>query len=250
MPDLQKKTALDDNASIYNTDRGQTEKQKWKRMDKGQRRQYFADYYLKRLLCILAAAATVVFLFWHFLKPAEETVLYVAVVDESLDKEMLQEMTEELNERFGADGNHRKVLIDDTFFMKDDALTRMEVYLHSRQLDAVIADEAVWRELAGYGFFKELSGEPDGSFEESDKSYEEPGDTYEFLEAKGYLDSEDITFEDREVGKGETAPYGVSLAGSGRFAEMTEYMEHPVFAVAQGTKNEARAMDFLEYLVE
>ncbi len=236
MPDLQKKTALDDDASIYNADREQTEKQKWEGMDKGQRRQYFADYYLRRLLCILGAAAAVVFLFWHFVKPADETVLYVAVVDESLDKEMLREMTEELNERFGADGKHRKILIDDTFFMKDDALTRMEVYLHSRQLDAVIADEAVWRELAGYGFFKELAGEP--------------GDTYEFLEAKGYLDSEDITFEDREVGKGEPAPYGVSLAGSGRFGEMTEYMEHPVFAVAQGTKNEARAMDFLEYLME
>lgn len=239
MPDLQKKTALDDNASIYNTDRGQTEKQKWERMDKGQRRQYFADYYLKRLLCILAAAATVVFLFWHFLKPAEETVLYVAVVDESLDKEMLQEMTEELNERFGTDGNHRKVLIDDTFFMKDDALTRMEVYLHSRQLDAVIADEAVWRELAGYGFFKRLeglSGEPDYAGH--------------LMETEGYLDSEDITFEDRETAKGETAPYGVSLAGSERFEKMKEYLEKPVFAVAEGTQNEEHAMDFLEYLME
>ena len=152
-------------------------------------------------------------------------------------------MTEDLCERFGADGKHKKVLIDDTFFMKDDALTRMEVYLHSRQLDAVIADETVWRELAGYGFFKQLDEMPEESFEES-------GDTYEFLETEGYLDSEDISFEDHEVGMGKKAPYGVSLAGSRRFKEMKAYMEHPVFAVARGTENEERAELFLEYLME
>lgn len=131
MPDLHKRTALGDDASIYNKDRERTEKQKWEKMNKEQRRQYFADYYLRRLLCIAAVAAAAVFLVWHFVKPADEAVLYVAVVDESLDEEMLKQMTEELNDRFGADGKHRKVLIDDTFFMKDDALTRMEVYLHS-----------------------------------------------------------------------------------------------------------------------
>lgn len=243
MPDLQKKTALDDDASIYRTDRSRTEKQKWEEMDKKQRRQYFADYYLGKMLGMAAGIFALFFLSWHFLKPADETVLYVAVVDESLDKEKLEEMTEDLCERFGADGKHKKVLIDDTFFMKDDALTRMEVYLHSRQLDAVIADETVWRELAGYGFFQQLDEMPDEFFEES-------GDTYEFLETEGYLDSEDISFEDHEVGMGMKAPYGVSLAGSRRFKEMKAYMEHPVFAVTRGTENEERAELFLEYLME
>ena len=239
MPDLQKKTALDDDASIYKKDRSRTEKQKWEEMDKEQRRQYFADYYLRKMLGIAAGIFAFFFLGWHFLKPAEETVLYVAVVDELLDEEKLEEMTEELNERFGADGKQKKVLIDDTFFMKDDALTRMEVYLHSAQLDAVIADEAVWRELAGYGFFKRL-----------DRLGEDLGGWEELLWTAGYLDSEDISFEDREVARGEAAPYGVNLAGSRRFGEMKEYMEHPVFAIAEGTENEERAVSFLDYLME
>ena len=54
MPDLQKKTALDDDASIYKKDRSRTEKQKWEEMDKEQRRQYFADYYLRKMLGIVA----------------------------------------------------------------------------------------------------------------------------------------------------------------------------------------------------
>lgn len=236
MPDLHKRTALGDDASIYNKDRERTEKQKWEKMNKEQRRQYFADYYLRRLLCIAAVAAAAVFLVWHFVKPADEAVLYVAVVDESLDEEMLKQMTEELNDRFGADGKHRKVLIDDTFFMKDDALTRMEVYLHSSQLDVIIADEDVWRELAGYGFLKRL---------DAGLGYEE-----QFLEANGYLDSEDISFEDHEVAKGEAAAYGVDLSESGRFGEMKKYMEHPVFSIAEGTKHEGRARDFLDYLME
>ena len=87
MPDLQKKTALDDDASIYRKDRSRTEKQKWEEMDKKQRRQYFADYYLRKMLGMAAGIFAVFFLSWHFLKPADETVLYVAVVDESLDKD-------------------------------------------------------------------------------------------------------------------------------------------------------------------
>lgn len=239
MPDLHKKTALGDDASIYNVDRERTEKQKWEEMNKEQRRQYFTDYYLRHLLCVLASLAAIVFLIWHFVKPADETVLYVAVVDEALDTEKLEIMTEELNERYGADGKHKKVLIDDTFFMKDDALTRMEVYLHSGQLDVIIADEDVWRELSGYGFLKRLDEIIDTS------GYED-----KLLEANGYLDSEGISFEDHEVAMGEAAPYGIDIRESRRFGEMKEYMERPIFAIAQGTKHEKRAEDFLGYLME
>ncbi len=245
MYDSYKKTALSDDASIYNTDRERTEKQKWREMSKEQRRQYFADYYLRRILCILAGAAAVLFLIWHFMKPADETVLYVAVVDESLDTEKLKRMSEELNDRFKVDGRHKKVIIDDTFFMKDDALTRMEVYLHSNQLDVIIADETVWRELSGYGFLKRLD-EFSGNPEKPKESHYE----YKLLEANGYLDSDDISFEDQEVARGETAPYGVDISESRKFGEMKEYMEHPVFAIAEGAKNEERAEDFLDYLME
>lgn len=100
----------------------------------------------------------------------------------------------------------------------------------------IIADEDVWRELAGYGFLKRL---------DAGLGYEE-----QFLEANGYLDSEDISFEDHEVAKGEAAAYGVDLSESGRFGEMKKYMEHPVFSIAEGTKHEGRARDFLDYLME
>ena len=245
MYDSYKKTALDDDASIYNADRERTEKQKWREMSKEQRRQYFADYYLRRILCILAGAAVGFFLIWHFMKTADETVLYVAVVDESLDTKKLERMSEELNDRFKVDGRHKKVIIDDTFFMKDDALTRMEVYLHNNQLDVIIADENVWRELSGYGFLKRLD-EFLGNPEKLKESHYEN----KFLEANGYLDGDDISFEDEEVARGEMAPYGVDISESRKFGEMKEYMEHPVFAIAEGAKNEGHAEDFLDYLME
>lgn len=130
------------------------------------------------------------------MKTADETVLYVAVVDESLDTKKLERMSEELNDRFKVDGRHKKVIIDDTFFMKDDALTRMEVYLHNNQLDVIIADENVWRELSGYGFLKRLD-EFLGNPEKLKESHYEN----KFLEANGYLDGDDISFEDEEVAR-------------------------------------------------
>lgn len=44
----------------------------------------------------------------------------------------------------GADGKYKQVHIDDSFYLKDGALDKIQVYLHSQQIDVLILDEDVF----------------------------------------------------------------------------------------------------------
>lgn len=220
----------------------ETEKQKWMEMNGAQRRQYFLDYYMFPVSVGAVILFIVCFLTWHFfLKPQPEAVLYAAVVDDSLDEDRLAQAVTDMTGILGADGKNKTVHIDDSFYIKDGALDKIQVYLYNKQLDVMILDEGVFREYAGYGFFQNL----DEVLSETDR--EKYKDRY--LYAAGYKDTDDVSFEDNETGQGEEMPYGLSLEGDNRFTEMSQYIEHPVFAITAGSGNVENGLKFLEYLM-
>lgn len=219
-----------------------TEKQKWMEMNSAQRKQYFLDYYLFPVSVGAVALFIVCFLAWHFfLKPQPESVLYAAVVDDSLDEDKLAQAVTDMSSILGADGKNKTVHIDDSFYIKDGALDKIQVYLYNKQLDVMILDEEVFREYAGYGFFQSLDEVLQGTEAEKYKD--------RYLYAAGYKDTDDVSFEDNETGKGEEMPYGLSLEGDNRFTEMSQYIEHPVFAIAAGAQNVESGVKFLDYLM-
>ena len=220
----------------------ESEKQKWMEMNRAQRKQYFLDYYMFPVSVSAVILFIVCFLTWHFfLKPQTEAVLYAAVVDDSLDEDRLAQAVTDMTSILGADGKNRTVHIDDSFYIKDGALDKIQVYLYNKQLDVMILDEEVFQEYAGYGFFQSL----DEVLSETDR--EKYKDRY--LYAAGYKDTDDVSFEDNETGQGEKMPYGLSLEGDNRFTEMSQYIEHPVFTIAAGSGNVANGLKFLEYLM-
>ena len=221
-----------------------TEKQKWMELNREQRKQYFLDYYLFPVSVAAVILAVVCLLGWHFfLKPQPENVLYAAIVDDSLDEKKQAQAVTEVSELLGADGKYRQVYIDDSFYLKDGALDKIQVYLHSEQIDVLILDQDVFEEFAGYGYFRSLDELTE------DNLAEKYGTTYEY--AAGYRDSDEVSFEDHETGQGETKPYGLSLSGNNRFTEMSGgYLEHPVFAVAVDAPNPENALKFLDYLMD
>lgn len=212
-------------------------------MNKEQRKQYFLDYYLFPVSVIVVILAGVCFLGWHFfLKPDEENVLYAAVVDDSLDEKKQAQAVTEVSDLLGADGKYRQVQIDDSFYLKDGALDKIQVYLHSQQIDVMILDEDVFQEFAGYGYFRSLD----------ELTKENLAGKYgtDYVNAAGYRDSDEVSFEDHETGQGEIKPYGLSLDGNNRFTDMSGgYLEHPVFAVAVNAPNPENALRFLDYLM-
>ena len=218
-----------------------TEKQKWLEMNREQRKQYFLDYYLFPVSVTVIIIAIICFLAWHFLKPQETDVLYAAVVDDSLDAQKLEQAARDMEHILGADGRMQQVHIDDSFYLKDGALDKIQVYLHSQQIDVMILEKDVFEEYAGYGYFQNLK---DVTSENLEEKYGEP-----YLYAAGYRDTDEVSFEDHETGQGEKEAYGLSLEGDNLFTEMAEYLEHPVFAVAEGARNPENALKFLDYLM-
>lgn len=219
-----------------------SEVRKWPEMNRQQKIQYLKDYYLFPAVVAVILVAVVVSLIWHVARPRSENLLYAAAINESLDEEKLEKMTEDMSELLGVDGKKKTVQIDDSFYIKDGALDKLQVYLHSQQIDVVILDKEVFEEYAGYGYFESLD---EVTAENLEKKY---GETYQY--AGGYKDDDEVSFEDHETGQGEVKPYGISLSGNNRFTEMSQYIKDPVFAVATGTKNPENALKFLDYLLE
>lgn len=221
-----------------------SEVRKWSEMNRQQKIQYLKDYYLFPAIGVVILIAVVISLVWYIAKPRSENLLYAAVIDESLDEKKLETAVEDMSSLLGADGEKKTVQIDDSFYIKDGALDKLQVYLHSQQIDVVILDKELFEEYAGYGYFESLDQVTE---EDLEKKYGE-----DYLYAAGYKedDDEEISFEDNETGRGEVKPYGISLSGDNRFTEMSEYIKDPVFAVAVGTKNPENALKFLDYLMD
>lgn len=219
-----------------------SEVRKWPEMDRQQKIQYLKDYYLLPAVGVILLIAVAVSLIWHVARPRTENLLYAAVIDESLDEKKLAQVTADMSNLLGADGKRKTVQIDDSFYVKDGALDKLQVYLHSQQIDVVILDRELFEEYAGYGYFESLD---EVTEEDLEKKY---GESYQY--AAGYKEDDEVSFEDHENGQGEVKPYGISLSGDNRFTEMSEYIKDPVFAVAVGTKNPENALKFLEYLME
>ena len=219
-----------------------SEVRKWPEMDRQQKIQYLKDYYLLPAVGVILLIAVAVSLIWHVARPRTENLLYAAVIYESLDEKKLAQVTADMSNLLGADGKRKTVQIDDSFYVKDGALDKLQVYLHSQQIDVVILDRELFEEYAGYGYFESLD---EVTEEDLEKKY---GESYQY--AAGYKEDDEFSFEDHETGQGEVKPYGISLSGDNRFTEMSEYIKDPVFAVAVGTKNPENALKFLEYLME
>ena len=220
-----KKTALDDEAEIYQKRETKTEKEKWKQMDGKAKIQYFADYYMGKLIVAVIIIGVAASLLWHFFKPKDETILYAAVIDESLDATKLADTTSELEKICQADGRHQNVKIDDSFYLKDQALARLEVYEESKQVDVIIADQKTFKKLAKDGYFEDV----DKFAKNNDLS------GYESL----YVYADD-----------ESLPYGIDLSGSEKYMDMISYGKHPVFAVAANAQHKKNIAEFLNYLMQ
>ena len=110
----------------------------------------------------------------------------------------------------------RRITLDDTF-RSDNAkdAERLQVLLYNHDVDAVIAGEEVIRTLAAYGYFQDITGV---LAEDAAKAAENEG---RLFRTAGYLDTEEISMEDHETGRGEVLPYGLRLAGSSRWKSLT-----------------------------
>ena len=122
-----------------------------------QKIQQFKDYYLGGTLAALAVAALVIYMASRLLSPKESADLTVAVFDTDLSSEALQEMEKAV--RASLNLPEEAVIVIDTGYVSSNTneYTRLSLLSANGQVDAVIAGREVFGELAGFGYFKDLS---------------------------------------------------------------------------------------------
>ena len=122
-----------------------------------QKIQQFKDYYLGGTLAALAVAALVIYMASRLLSPKESADLTVAVFDTDLSSEALQEMEKAV--RASLNLPEEAVIVIDTGYVSSNTneYTRISLLSANGQVDAVIAGREVFGELAGFGYFKDLS---------------------------------------------------------------------------------------------
>ena len=138
-------SVLDKDASIYQIQEEESEKQKWSKLNTRQRLKYFQDYYLLKFLIGILAVIIVVSVIWTTLKPRDENTLSIAVVKNYLIPEGKKALEQQLEELL-ITGEHQKINIDDTFPDGYETEAKLSVYLSAQEIDLIITNEEHFKE--------------------------------------------------------------------------------------------------------
>lgn len=148
-----KKTTLEDNAAIYQKgeerEESKSTKQKWKELDTKGKWSFFVDYYLFKLILIVAAAALLGSLLYTTLKPRPDEQLYVIMLDNILDLEGTEDYFEKAIEGIGYDPDKNRIMLNDSLSSQSASdLSNISTYAFAGTLDVLIAPETALQNYA------------------------------------------------------------------------------------------------------
>ena len=123
-----------------------------------QKIQQFKDYYLGGTLAVLAVAALIIYMISRFLSPQENApVLRVAVFDTELSAEAQEEMAQAVRASLNLPDDAQIVIDTGYVSTNTNEYARLSILSADGMVDAVIAGQEAFAELAGFGYFKDLS---------------------------------------------------------------------------------------------
>lgn len=203
-----------------------------------QKAAYFKTHFLVPTIGAICVVALVTFMLFRFLVPSPKPALYVAVLEDALPITSAQTLQDSYSERLGDD-----VTVDDYFDMSDDGLSKLQTMISNKEIDVVIAPESVFSELAGYGYFGELSSVLTSSQQQSLGTYA--------ANFNGYNDGDEYdSYDTSGSGKGESLPYGLELADAGGWTALEDANDTALAGVVANTTRESTAQNFLSYLFD
>lgn len=232
-----KKTVLDDSASIYQRREEKTERAKWKEL-KGFRAkwEHFRAYYLLKTFLLCCAAAILIYIGYALFGPKKERVIYVAILDAAVLETDMEAMQAEFEDYYGVDPETQETYFTNSLMVSSDSSsTSAQVFathVYAGEIDIIMGPESVVKERAGV-YYLPLSEQL-------------PADLYaelstRFIYATGKGQSEE---EQEEVEQ----PYGLDVTD---LVEKSMYCEERIMLVISGTsKNEKNAEEFIRYLLK
>ena len=220
---------------------GKMQKAQWKKLSQRQKLQYFADYYLIKLLMVLGAVFIVSFLLWNYFKPQEVTILKVAVINETLNPDEKQNLQEELLKQLGKSNRNEKVVIDDNYYSRTSGFSKLSILMNAHEIDAVICNRDDFEMLAGEGYYKDAARVLS---ENQQKKWQTL-----LVKSAGYLDKKDAKPDYDGTQKGPEKEYGIAISNSSLYRKLGGTLEDPVFSFAVGATNTNNAERLLEKLL-
>ena len=153
------KTTLDEGASIYAKRENRGAFEQYRSLHGEEKRQYFKDYFLPRIIGFTIGIACLVFFLVSILKPKDETMYHVAVLDSPFSVEAVEKITEGLTERLTEEGKRQRVSFDTEYYVSSDgynARTRLMTYIAAGEIDCMILPEDEFRNYAESGIFEDM----------------------------------------------------------------------------------------------
>ncbi len=230
----EKKTVLDDSASIYQQREEKTDRAKWKDLKGFKAKwEHFKAYYLLKtfiLVCVIAFAGYAIY---EMFAPEKERLLYVAILDTVIMTEDMEELQTGYEEYVSMDEETQELYFDNTIMVSNSAdvgsAQKFLTHAYAGDIDVIIARESVLKQYAGV-YLRPLSDQL-------------PSDLYEEL-------SELFCYAapvDEEGNVGEEQPYGIIISD---YVEVGPYYDEPVaLAIAGNSKREKNAEEFVRYLL-
>lgn len=155
-----KKTVLSDDAALYSHKEDVSEKEKWRAMSKKERWQYFADYYLLKIVAVVVILAVLGSVLHTMLTPKPEVVLSVAVVNDGANQQLYEELQTRFHELIALDEETQQTVFDTGYnFTNGDyqSWQKFSIYNMVGDLDVSLLPKSLFEEYAPGGYFSPVA---------------------------------------------------------------------------------------------
>ncbi len=153
------KTTLQEDAAIYGKrdERGAFEK--FKSLKGAAKWEFFRDYFLWKLIAIVAGVVVLVLFLVKVLGPQEDIVCNIAVLDDPFTEAAYDTYSARLNETFITDEKLQRVTLDTAYYVTSDGYnsrTRLMTYIAASEIDFMIMPENEYLSYLESGMFADL----------------------------------------------------------------------------------------------
>lgn len=235
--DKLKKSATDDNSSIYIPREEKSEKEKLKDMSFEEKISYFKSYYLSKTIITLIILGFAVYFIYTIVSPKPVTVLNAAIINYPFSEEAVNKMTADMKERLLVDNDREEVFIDASYYLGSGndvseytmgAQQKITTYIAAGDIDVIIAPESAFQSYATAGFFSKLT---------------------DLLPTEMLTDVSASLFESSTTDNPVSGAYGIYLDNADFFEGVTNTADRPVLGIVVNSKNQDNSVDYLKYLI-
>lgn len=230
-----KKTVLDDSASIYQKREEKSDRAKWKDLKGFKAKwEHFKSYYLLKTFILLCALGFVGYMAYEMFAPEKERLLYVAILDTVLMNDVTEELQSGFEEYMAMDKKTQDMLFDNTMDVSNtrDASSAQKFTVHAyvADIDVLIAPESVLKQYAG-AYIMPLSEQL-------------PEDLCNVLAERFCY----VAPVDEYGNQGDSQSYGIYITD---LVEKSPYCNEPiVMAICGNTQRQENAETFVRYFLE